>query len=167
MASKTLIGGTAYEISGGKTLVNGTAYEIKNGKTLVGGTAYKVEFTKYATITINGGSNGIYSFAEVSIDGFKYGGKYWTGSNFIAVCDNVQVTVPVGTVITCSLRAHYGDAARVKVNNNTVYSFAGENTTTFEGGSYKYTVVSNANIDLINCDAKDDSIGGQILITEY
>lgn len=44
MASKTLIGGTAYEISGGKTLVNGTAYSIKNGKTLVGGTAYEVGF---------------------------------------------------------------------------------------------------------------------------
>jgi hypothetical protein len=46
MAHKTLIGGTAYEISGGKTLVNGTAYSIKNGKTLVGGTAYEVAFSK-------------------------------------------------------------------------------------------------------------------------
>lgn len=44
MAHKTLIGGTAYEISGGKTLVDGTAYSIKNGKTLVGGTAYEVGF---------------------------------------------------------------------------------------------------------------------------
>lgn len=42
MAHKTLISGTAYEISGGKTLVNGTAYSIKNGKTLVGGTNYEV-----------------------------------------------------------------------------------------------------------------------------
>lgn len=46
MAHKTLIGGTAYEVSGGKTLVNGTAYEIKSGKTLVGGTAYDVGFAK-------------------------------------------------------------------------------------------------------------------------
>ena len=44
MAHKTLIGGTAYEISGGKTLVNGTAYSIDKGKTLVGGTAYEVGF---------------------------------------------------------------------------------------------------------------------------
>ena len=44
MAHKTLIGGTAYEISGGKTLVNGTVYSIKNGKTLVDGTAYEVGF---------------------------------------------------------------------------------------------------------------------------
>lgn len=44
MAHKTLIGGTAYEITGGKTLVDGTAYSIKSGKTLVGGTAYEVGF---------------------------------------------------------------------------------------------------------------------------
>jgi hypothetical protein len=44
MAHKTLIGGTAYEISGGKTLVDGTTYNINGGKTLVGGTAYKIEF---------------------------------------------------------------------------------------------------------------------------
>ena len=44
MAGKTLIGGTAYEISGGKTRVNGTAYAIAGGKTLVGGTAYDISF---------------------------------------------------------------------------------------------------------------------------
>ena len=44
MAHKTLIGGTAYEISGGKTLVGGTTYSIDKGKTLVGGTAYEVGF---------------------------------------------------------------------------------------------------------------------------
>ena len=47
MAHKTLIGGTAYEISGGKTLVDGTAYSIKNGKTLVGGTVYEVGFANH------------------------------------------------------------------------------------------------------------------------
>ena len=44
MAHKTLIGGTAYKVSGGKTLVSGTSYSIKGGKTLVGGTAYDVSF---------------------------------------------------------------------------------------------------------------------------
>ena len=45
MAHKTLVGGTAYEISGGKTLVGGTAYEISGGKTLVGGTGYELSFS--------------------------------------------------------------------------------------------------------------------------
>lgn len=44
MAHKTLIGGTAYEISGGKTLVNGTAYKIDKGRTLVSGTGYDISF---------------------------------------------------------------------------------------------------------------------------
>ena len=46
MSHKTMIDGTAYEISGGKTLIDGTSYSIKNGKTLVGGTAYEVGFVK-------------------------------------------------------------------------------------------------------------------------
>ena len=44
MAHKALIGGTAYEITGGKTLINGTAYGIAKGKTLINGTAYDVSF---------------------------------------------------------------------------------------------------------------------------
>lgn len=52
MAHKTLIGGTAYEISGGKTLVGGTAYSIDKGKTLVGGTAYEVGFAPSLTVTM-------------------------------------------------------------------------------------------------------------------
>ena len=44
MAHKTLIGGTAYEITGGKTLIGGTGYSIKGGKTLIGGTGYDISF---------------------------------------------------------------------------------------------------------------------------
>ena len=42
MAHKTLINGTAYNITGGKSLVSGTAYNISGGKTMVGGTTYGV-----------------------------------------------------------------------------------------------------------------------------
>lgn len=53
MAHKTLIDGTAYEISGGKTLVDGTAYSIKSGKTLVDGTAYEIGFgTKIGDLAV-------------------------------------------------------------------------------------------------------------------
>ncbi len=47
MAHKTLIGGTAYEISGGKTLIDSTVYEIKNGKALVGGTVHEIGFKEF------------------------------------------------------------------------------------------------------------------------
>lgn len=44
MAHKTLIGGTAYEVSGGRTLVAGTEYNILKGRTFVGGTEYDIVF---------------------------------------------------------------------------------------------------------------------------
>ena len=44
MAHKTLINGTAYEVTGGKCLVNGTSYDIKKGRTLIGGTGYDITF---------------------------------------------------------------------------------------------------------------------------
>ena len=44
MAHKTLVGGTAYDITGGKTLVEGTSYSVKNGKVLVGSTEYDISF---------------------------------------------------------------------------------------------------------------------------
>lgn len=46
MAHKTLINGTAYEVSGGKTLVNGTGYSIDKGKTMVDGTVRDIDFKK-------------------------------------------------------------------------------------------------------------------------
>lgn len=44
MAHKTLIGGTAYEISGGRTLIDGTGYSIDKGRTKVDGTGYDIAF---------------------------------------------------------------------------------------------------------------------------
>lgn len=44
MASKTLIGGTAYKLQGGKVLVNGVIYTILNGKTIVDKTIYEIDF---------------------------------------------------------------------------------------------------------------------------
>ena len=44
MGHKTIITGTAYEITGGKTLINGAGYSIAKGKAMVGGTVYEVMF---------------------------------------------------------------------------------------------------------------------------
>lgn len=42
MSHKTLINGTAYNITSGKSLVSGTIYNISSGKTLVSGTGYNI-----------------------------------------------------------------------------------------------------------------------------
>lgn len=44
MAHKTLINGTAYEVTGGRTLIDGTGYSIAGGRTLVNGTGYDISF---------------------------------------------------------------------------------------------------------------------------
>lgn len=71
MAHKALIGGTAYEISGGKTLVGGTAYKIDKGKTLVGGTAYEIAF-KPSVIMVNITGTGKASNVYLTINGQSY-----------------------------------------------------------------------------------------------
>lgn len=71
MSHKTLISGTAYEISGGKTLIDGTAYSIKNGKTLVDGTVYEVGFVKEYVA--------LYDFGTLSDLGTTLGGRYKEG----------------------------------------------------------------------------------------
>ena len=96
MAHKTLIGGTAYEISGGKTLVNGTAYSIDKGKTLIGGTAYEVGFAPpevTIAFTISGNVPEQYKTNyAVTIDGQTYG-----------VNNLSTAVVPAGTPVHCSV----------------------------------------------------------------
>lgn len=46
MAHKTLISGTAYEITGGRDLIGGTDYSKKNGKVPINGTAYDIPLSK-------------------------------------------------------------------------------------------------------------------------
>jgi hypothetical protein len=105
MASRTLIGGTAYTISGGRTLVNGTGYNIKEGKTLVDGTSYKIDFTPeiYAVLYNTGdlkfqkwntsfenGKTVIGSYANVLNNGYS---SWWPKANV----KNVSFTTPTKT----------------------------------------------------------------------
>lgn len=53
MAHKTLVGGTAYNITGGKSMVSGTAYNITGGRTLVGGTGYNISFGSDVSTILN------------------------------------------------------------------------------------------------------------------
>lgn len=71
MAHKTLVGGTAYEISGGKTLVEGTSYSVKNGKVLIGGSAYDISFL-LPPAALN-----LWNGTESSVNCILYANGYW------------------------------------------------------------------------------------------
>ena len=62
MAHKTLVGGTAYNISGGKSMVDGSVYNIKSGRTLIDGTGYDIIFSKPKTALLY--SDGSFVFQE-------------------------------------------------------------------------------------------------------
>ena len=82
MAHKTLIDGTAYEISGGKTLIDGTAYGISGGKTLIGGTVYEVGFSKLPSDIDN-------SLEFTSADAFSISAAHrWEGT--LEYCNGVD-----------------------------------------------------------------------------
>lgn len=105
MAHKTLIGGTAYEITGGKTLVNGTAYSIKSGKTLVDGTAYEVGFgPSIFSFTING----VTYYAE---DGMRW--NEWVESQY-----NTGGYVVSYNVVGLANGIKAPDGSKVGVNDN-------------------------------------------------
>ena len=156
MAHKTLIGGTAYEISGGKTLVGGTAFSIKNGKTLVGGTAYEVVFVKpMAIVTLTSDTFEIRDYCSTYI-------TYTTPDGNSGSLNTMgEYELPIGTNIHCSISLGRGNGYRMNgqiyLNDETVVSVEND-----QDRSYTYTLATNITIDLYNGYYN----GGSITITE-
>lgn len=148
MAHKTLVNGTAYEITGGKTLVDGTAYSIKNGKTLVGGTAYEVGFAKKLLTKLVlsqwGGYNSTDGKASVTIISPEQFApdpnnpsdvtKSWTVTD--ADRPNYAIEIPIGSTIECMVS---GTSAGIRLNGSEVVGGA---------GTYSHTVTRGTRINL-------------------
>lgn len=90
MAHKTLINGTAYDISGGKAMVSGTGYDIASGRTLVGGTGYEIPFGgKLIPVNVKGG---IASQATFGL--CRYNGEIYTnGTIYVHPGEKVMVSL--------------------------------------------------------------------------
>lgn len=171
MAHKTLIGGTAYKVSGGKTLVNGTAYKISNGKTLVNGTARSITFASsnaQISIVVNPvlAMSGLLKVCgTVTINGTQYSGN----------SQSTTLTVAKGTVITCGYGATATKAsttsvtAYVRVNGaiaaQTVSAATGSNN--INNGTYDYVVKGNATIEITGEVVDSDrGYAANVIITE-
>ena len=168
MAHKTLIDGTAYEISGGKTLINGTAYKIKNGKTLVGGTAYEVGFAPPVTLTIGiAGYPNPTEYSYIIVNGKKYSNTY----SYETGIYTIVLPVYIGSTIKCVALGYdeceeceesYG--GEIFKNNQNVYATGNPRT-------YNYTVIGDTTILLYSeynkCDCgQNEMIAGKIEIRE-
>lgn len=146
MASKTLIGGTAYSITKGKTLINGTGYTIQKGRTLIGGTGYTISLwpftyehrTQQGNYAPTGGF--VFTFTEdgtqfkAQIDGkatnapSSYSDRGIVGYRF---------NVPAGSSVTITVSSNSGgvysdleifNGPNTKVYNTTA-SITGQNVT--------------------------------------
>ena len=87
MAHKTLVGGTAYDVTGGITLVDGVSYSIKNGKVLVDGTAYDISFLlPPVVLDLWSGSSHFSSINCITYaDGYwAVGGRHYSSSRYRA-----------------------------------------------------------------------------------
>lgn len=134
MAHKTLVGGTAYEISGGKPLIGGTAYSIAGGKALVGGTAYTINFLPAVGTALSACTpEEIQAIAQSGL-----AASYWS------VGDTVGITLN-GTVgaLTFSNETYY--AFIIGFNHNS--SIEGSNTIHFQFGK------TSAGVDIAFVDS--------------
>ena len=149
MAHKTLVNGTAYEVSGGRTLVDGTGYNIKGGRTLVNGTGYDVKFVEMVNLTVKTifeGMNGdTASITVVSPEPFApdpSNPNNTTTSWTVWVYDepNCTIEIPVGSTIECTVSRVKGNAESCIIANGTTV-LTGE-------GTYIYTVTGDVTVTI-------------------
>lgn len=146
MAHKTLVNGTAYEVTGGKCLVNGTSYDIKKGRTLIGGTGEDIVFSSVSPIL---DENDWATIREVSDAG--------QGSNYWSIGDRKAVTLN-GTVGHLTLSNYTTYAFIIGFNHNA--SVEGANRIHFQLAK---TELSGGN-DVCLCDS---SYNNRVTTTGY
>ena len=149
MAHKVMVGGTAYNVSGGKSLVSGTSYNIKGGKTLVGGTGYSINF----------GSGGGEPTAMLYSDGdmvFQYGSDVASGKTLTASYTGFEDTeytsqssVPwnsnIGTIKNVSFINEIKPVSIARWFNNA------KNITSFNWVNFNWNNVTNMSNTYRNC----------------
>lgn len=155
MAHKTLVGGTAYEITGGRTLVNGTGYSIDNGKTLVGGTAYEVGFWD-SIVTLTSEQGGMFGSPQASV--MIKGNWYST--------ENGEIKVKEGSVITCSVTGENAGSGMGDHGTGRIYLNGVEIVTAYNGTkTYDYVVTGDVSIHLNTMTSFSGGDSGEITIT--
>lgn len=135
MAQKVLIGGTAYELSGGKALKDGSAYSIKNGKTAIDGVAYDISLSKELSVDMQGS----FVYTTVSINGVSY-----TSAGVVKAEPNTRVTVTVsGSPAAITNSAVYYNGSKVATGQKrgyqiipATYSFTLKSDTIIRGTDY-------------------------------
>lgn len=163
MAHTALYGGTVYEKKGGADLVGGTVYKKDHGKVLVGGTAYEVGFGVPCTVTILAYGISPNGSANVTLDGQTYSAKgvVINPNNYTTIA---ELTVPSGTVMSCSACTSVGNARGTIVLNGTNVAEAASAGVPV---SYDYVVNGNIQVELNEAHVVVSNLSAsRVLITE-
>lgn len=162
MAHRTLIDGTAYEVSRGKTLVDGTAYSIKKGNTLVDGTAYEIGFKKMITLTVVKGAD--YALNPVDDSKLSYVLGYDFGTyEFLEGTEELHVDAysPMGKSSACEISINgevlYTQSPASTLSAHAYCMFVPYGNTTIE----LTTNNSEAGVVNITVDGEYEITGGQ------
>lgn len=139
MAHTALYGGTVYEKKGGADLVGGTVYKKDHGKVIVGGTAYEVGFEKTAIVRLMSNTFIESNYAEASVFYRTPDG----GTGYLSTAGEYEL--PIGTIITCSLRWNGKDRANLIVYFNHSVIDSSESD-----AYYQYTLNQNIAIMPVN-----------------
>ena len=146
MAGKTLIGGTAYKITGGKATINGVARKVTGGKTMIGGTVYSIKFGKGVAVTITGTGNSTYCYATIN------------GTKYSAAASNITVTT--GDVITFGVYGTFDSYGSVMIDGNNVLYNVDSTTKT-----YNWTVPDSVKTISIKFSYRSSKRSGNITVT--
>ena len=141
MDSKTLIGGTAYKITGGRACVGGTAYSITGGKSLIGGTAYSIAFKKntledllsrMSVVNIIGKNDGSSGVVRIPIpaDGTYYAFAFNNGRIGIH-----KVVVSSGSASISWVKYYATSSCGLYVSGSYLQMRSSSNSTTMFGGT--------------------------------
>ena len=147
MAHKTLIGGTAYNISGGKSLVSGTSYNIKGGKTLVGGTGYSISFSSGEPTAM------LYSDGDFV---FQHGSEVASGKTLTASYTGFEDTT-YGSQASVPWNSNMGSIKRVSFNNEIKpislahWFYNARNMTSFDWTNLNMYNITNMRGTYYNC----------------
>ena len=142
MAHKSLIGGTAYDITSGTSMVSGTTYNISGGRTLVDGTGYNISFTQPSTAMLY--SDGSFVFqADDSVESGKTLTASYTDFEDISTPpwrgkQNKFTSVNFNTEIAPTSIAYWFNNARYMVANISNFSNLNMNNVTTMYCTYNY-----------------------------
>ena len=142
MAHKTLIGGTAYNITSGTSMVSGTTYSISGGRTLIDGTGYDINFAPPKTAMLYSDGSFVFQIGD-SVESGKTLTASYTDFEDISTppwnsCQNTFTSVSFNTEVAPISIASWFYNARYMIANISNFSNLNMNKVTNMSYAYWY-----------------------------